>query len=135
MWQYGKFFKDCRGTVQPDWIYMRVGPLDRPCKRHQPLIVFDFLNFTLKYFERLQSSEPFHAKMNPIPCLFRICIESCLPIRWRTFILMQKIRQCAAIFWFGLRDVGILYSRAVIQRTIDDSLAFLEHGSAKKIAV
>jgi hypothetical protein len=34
-----------------------------------------------------------------------------------------------------LRDVGILYSRAVIQRTIDVSPAFLEHGSAEKIAV
>jgi hypothetical protein len=36
---------------------------------------------------------------------------------------------------FGLRDVGILYSQAVIQRTIDVSPVFLEHGSAKKIAV
>ncbi len=31
----------------------------------------------------------------------------------------EKICQRAALFWFGLRDVGILYSRAVIQRTID----------------
>jgi hypothetical protein len=31
----------------------------------------------------------------------------------------KKIRQSAALFWFGLRDVGILYSRAVIQRTIE----------------
>jgi hypothetical protein len=29
----------------------------------------------------------------------------------------EKIRQSAPLFWFGLRDVGILYSRAVIQRT------------------
>jgi hypothetical protein len=37
-----------------------------------------------------------------------------------------------------LLDVGILpifYSRAIIQRTIVDSPAFLEHGSAEKIAV
>jgi hypothetical protein len=42
------------------------------------------------------------------------------------------------LFWFGFRVVGILqifYSRAVIQRTIDVSPAFLEHGSAEKIAV
>jgi hypothetical protein len=42
----------------------------------------------------------------------------------------EKIRQSAALFWFGLRDVGILYSQAVIQRTIDVSPAFLEHISA-----
>jgi hypothetical protein len=33
-----------------------------------------------------------------------------------------------------LRNDGILYLRAAIQRTIDISPAFLEHGSAKKIA-
>jgi hypothetical protein len=38
-------------------------------------------------------------------------------------------------FWFGLQGAGILYSRAVIQRTIDVSPAFLEHGSVEKIAV
>jgi hypothetical protein len=37
--------------------------------------------------------------------------------------------------WFGLWDVGILYSQAVIQRTIDVSPAFLEHGSAEKSVV
>ncbi len=45
---------------------------------------------------------------------------------------MKKI---AALFWFGLQDVGIFYSWAIIQRTIDVSPAFLEHGSAEKIAV
>jgi hypothetical protein len=44
-------------------------------------------------------------------------------------------RQSAALICFGLRDVGILYSPAVIQRTVDVSPAFLEHGSAEKIAV
>jgi hypothetical protein len=39
----------------------------------------------------------------------------------------EKIRQSAALFWFGLRDVGILCSPAVIQRTNDVSPAFLEH--------
>ncbi len=44
-------------------------------------------------------------------------------------------KSTAALFWFGLWDVGILYSRAVIQRTIDASPAFFEHGLAEKIAV
>jgi hypothetical protein len=47
----------------------------------------------------------------------------------------DKICQCAALFWFGLQDVGILYSRAVIQRTMDFSSKILEHGSAEKIAI
>jgi hypothetical protein len=34
-----------------------------------------------------------------------------------------------------LGDVGILYSWAIIQRTIDVSTAFLEHGSVEKIVV
>jgi hypothetical protein len=47
----------------------------------------------------------------------------------------EKICRSAALFWVGMRDVGILYSRAVIQRTIDVSPAFLEHGSVEKIAI
>jgi hypothetical protein len=47
----------------------------------------------------------------------------------------EKIHQSAAQFWFGLLNDGIFYLRAAIQRTIDISPAFLEHGLAKKIAV
>jgi hypothetical protein len=49
------------------------------------------------------------------------------------FHLMKK--SAKVLFWFGLRDVGILYSQAVIQRKIDVSPAFLEHGLAEKNAV
>jgi hypothetical protein len=49
-----------------------------------------------------------------------VCIESCLPF----YLFDEKIHQSAVLFWFGLRDVGILYSRAVIQRTIDVSPVF-----------
>ncbi len=41
------------------------------------------------------------------------------------------------LFWLGLRVVGILHtfhSRAVIQRLIDVTPAFMEYGLAKKIA-
>jgi hypothetical protein len=48
---------------------------------------------------------------------------------------MKKIRQRSALFWFGLLNVGILYSQTVIQRTIVDFPAFLEHGLAEKNAV
>jgi hypothetical protein len=50
----------------------------------------------------------------------------------------KKIRQSAALFWFGLRVVGILqifYTRAILQRTIVDSPAFLERGFVENLAV
>jgi hypothetical protein len=47
----------------------------------------------------------------------------------------EKICQSAALFWFGLRDVEIYCSQAVVQRTIDFTPAYLEHGSVEKIAV
>jgi hypothetical protein len=47
----------------------------------------------------------------------------------------EKICQSSALFWLRLWYDGILYLRAAIQRTIDISTAFLEHGSAKKIMV
>jgi hypothetical protein len=49
-------------------------------------------------------------------------------------LFVKKIRQRAALFWFGLRCVGIFYSRALIQRTIVDFSTVLEHGSAENIA-
>jgi hypothetical protein len=52
-----------------------------------------------------------------------------------TLLFNEKIHKRVVLFWFGLRDVGLIYSQAVIQRTIDISAAFLEHGLAEKIAV
>jgi hypothetical protein len=45
----------------------------------------------------------------------------------------DKIHQKVALFWFGLRDVGILYSQAVIQRPIVYFPAFLETGLAERL--
>jgi hypothetical protein len=47
----------------------------------------------------------------------------------------EKIRQRAALFWFGLRNAEVLPSQAAIQRTIEVPPEFLEYGSQKKIAV
>jgi hypothetical protein len=52
-----------------------------------------------------------------------------------TLLFGEKIRQSSPLFWFGLRNDGILYIQAAIPRTIVESPAFLEHGSAEKIAV
>jgi hypothetical protein len=37
-----------KGTVRPDWIFMRVVSLESPLKGHQPLYVFNFLFLIFK---------------------------------------------------------------------------------------
>jgi hypothetical protein len=52
-----------------------------------------------------------------------------------TLLFDEKICQGAALFWIGLQDIRILqifYTRAVLQRTIVDSPAFLEPGFCGK---
>ncbi len=73
--------------------------------------------------------------MNPASCLFESRLHWILSSYWLAhFYLMKNPPKCCYILvWIA--DVGILYSRAVIQRTIDVSPAFLEHSSAEKIAV
>jgi hypothetical protein len=36
-----------------------------------------------------------------------------------TLLFAEQIRQSAALFWFGLRNVEVLHSQAAIQRTIE----------------
>ncbi len=72
--------------------------------------------------------------MNPTSCLFVRFAKNPVFLLAGSLLFDEKIHQSAALFWSGLQDVGILYSIA-IQRTIDVSPVFLEHGSAEKIAV
>ncbi len=46
------------------------GIIGKPFKRTSTAIYFIFFIFDLEYLIRVQSSEPLHAKMNPISCLF-----------------------------------------------------------------
>jgi hypothetical protein len=65
------------------------------------------------------------------------CLESFFLLAV-ALLFAEKIRQNAALFWFGLRIVGflqIIYSQAIMLRTIVESPAFLEHSLAEKIAV
>ncbi len=57
------------------------------------------------------------------------------PVFLLALLFDEKNRHSAALFWFVLLDVGILYSRAVIQRIIDVFPAVLEHCLAEKIPV
>jgi hypothetical protein len=84
-----------------------------------------FFFFSFEYLKRLQSSEPLHAKMNQTSCLFGSRFAK-NPVFLLAGALSfdEKTPQSGALFWFGLWDVVIVYSQAVIQRTIDVSPAF-----------
>jgi hypothetical protein len=55
------------------------GSIGLALNRTSTAIGFRFYNFTLEYLNRLQSSEP-------PACLDPVCIDSCLPTGWYTFI-------------------------------------------------
>ncbi len=64
--------------------------------------MFSILNFWSWIFDK---SSKFWAasckkESNLLLVRFTVCIEPCFPIGWRT----EKIRQSAALFWFGLRN-------------------------------
>ncbi len=46
------------------------GTIGKPFKRTSTAICFWFFNFSTEYLKQLKSSEPLHAKLNPISCLF-----------------------------------------------------------------
>jgi hypothetical protein len=74
--------------------------------------------------------------MNPTSCLLGSrFVYNPFFILAGALLFVEKIRQRAALFWFGLRVVGLFYSRTVIQRIIVDFLPFLKQGLAEKIAV
>jgi hypothetical protein len=56
--------------------------------------------------KRLQSSEPLHAKINPTSFLFgsQFALNPVFLLAG-ALLFDEKIRQNAAQFWFGLRDV------------------------------
>jgi hypothetical protein len=86
--------------------------------------------------EGSQSSKPLNTKKPPISSFFsRRLVYNPFFLLAGACLFDEKIRQNVALFSFGLRDVGILYSQAAMQRPIVDFPAFLETGLTEKIAV
>ncbi len=106
---------------------MRVVPLNRPWKGHQPLQVFDFWISVLNIWKDFKVLSRFIQKLiRPPGCsdygLYRIRSSY-----WLAHFYLLKNPPKGYTIWFGLQDVGILqifYSRALIQRTIVDFPAF-----------
>jgi hypothetical protein len=94
---------------------------------------FWFFYLTLEYLKILQSSSRFMQKwIQPLACSDHGLHWILSFYWWAHFYLMKK---SAALFWFGLWDVGILYSQVVIQRKIESLTHFWSTGSVEKITV
>jgi hypothetical protein len=81
------------GTIRPDWTSLRVLPLDRPRKGHQPLWDFDF-DFDLEFLKKLQSSELLHTKMPLIILL--VGIMGCMCTN-RNLFRQAGLQKCGKI--------------------------------------
>jgi hypothetical protein len=81
---------------------MRLVPLDRPGKGHEPLWVFDFLILILNFEKTVQSSEPLHTKVHLI--LLLVGITGCMATNRNLFPPNRspKMRESQQLS-FGLR--------------------------------
>ncbi len=104
--------KPFKGTVRPDWICMRVVPLERPGKGHQPLD-FLFFNFDLEFLKKPQSSEPLHTKMHLV--LQPVGITGCM-VTNRNLFHQPGLQKCGKVF--GLRLVSKEFQHSAIQTRI-----------------
>ncbi len=88
-----------KGTVRPDWICMRVVSLESPLKAHQPLYVLNFLFWILNIWKDFKVLSRFMQKwIQPPAFSITVCIESCLPIGWHTFIWWKNPPKSFSIF-------------------------------------
>ncbi len=93
-------------AVRPDWICMRVVPLDRPWKGHQLLKVLDFLISVLIFEKTSKFWAASYEKMPLILLLVRITVFIILSSYWLVhFYLMKK--SAKVLHHLGL-DCGML---------------------------
>ncbi len=95
-------------------VYMRVVPLDRPWKGHQPLLlVFDFLILLLNIWKTSKFwAASCKNESNLLLHRILVCIESCLPVAWLTFIWWKNLPKCCSILvWIAGCWNSLLTSR------------------------
>ncbi len=126
------YLKVPSGQIGSTWEWYHWISLEKDIN-HYRFLIFKFYSWIFEKTSKFWAASCKN-QSNLLLVQITVCIESCIPIGWRTFI-WWKICQSALLFLFSLHDVGLLYSQAVIQRTIDVSSAFLEQGSAEKITV
>ncbi len=90
-----------KGTVRPDWICMRVVPLESPLKGHQPLYVFDFLISVLNIWNNFRVLSRFMQNWTQPPACSDHGLHRILSSNWLAHCyLMKKITKVH--LYFGL---------------------------------
>ncbi len=111
-----------KGTVRPDWICMRVLPLDRPWKGHQPLKVFLF--FILNILWEFKVLSRFMQKWIQPPA----CLDHSLHVlKARSFPPNRapKMRERNQLF-FGFQLVSKEFKHPAIQTKIEQNRVFCQ---------
>ncbi len=92
-----------KGNVRPDWICMRVVPLDISLKGHQPLyfLIFYFWSWIFDKSSKFWAASSKN-ESNLLLVRITVCIESCLPISWRTFLWWKNPPKCISnLVWIA----------------------------------
>ncbi len=100
------FLEDGKGTLRPDWICMRVVPLDRPWNEHQPLHVFDFLISLLTIWKDLKILSRFIQKWIQPPACSDYGLYRILSSYWLAHFYLVK--KSAKVLHYSGTDCGML---------------------------
>ncbi len=93
-----------KGTVRPDWICMRVVPLESPLKGHQTLYVFDFLISVLNIWNNFKVLSRFMQNWTQSPACSVQGLHRMLSFYWLAhFHLMTKSAKVELYFGSGCR--------------------------------
>ncbi len=103
LWNFSCVLK---GTIRPDWICMRVVPLESPLKGHQPLYVFDFLISVLNIWNNFKVLSRFMQNWTQPPACSDHGLHRILSSYWLAhFHLMKKSAKVQ--LYFGV-DCGMM---------------------------
>ncbi len=95
-----------KDTVRPDWICMRVVPLESPLKGHQPLYVFDFLISVMNIWNNFKVLSSFKQNWTQPPACSDHRLHRILSSYWLAHCYMMKKSTKVALY-FGL-DCGMM---------------------------
>ncbi len=97
-WPSIGWWRTFKGTVRPDWIWMRVVPLDSPLKGHQPLRVFDFLISVLNIWNNFKVLSRFMQNWTQTPSCSDHGLHKILSSYWLAHCYLIKKSTKVALY-------------------------------------